>query len=136
MTHILIQRFWSPPLFDSQPFAMRAINAVALPVLWGMLCGLFAGVDAIAYLVLLALSMLGAFGAGRQHAGAGAGALRGLAAGLMFGASILAGHALSGAATNVLPHPETLQLAFAGAIATVLGATGGFSRTHWSEVLA
>ncbi len=112
---------------------MRVLNAVGLPVLWGILCGLLAGVDAVAYIVLLGLGMLGAFGAGRQHTGTGAGALRGVAAGLMFGSCILAGHALSGATANVLPDPQTLQIAFAGAVATVLGATGGFSRAHRSE---
>ncbi len=133
MRHVLIRRFWSPPLFRDQPHAAQVVNAVALPVLWGLLCGLVAGVDAVAYAVLVALSVFGAFGAGRQHAGAGAGALRGLAAGLIFSACVLVGHAISGLATDVLPHPAVLQLAFAAMIATTLGGTGGFSRRMYGR---
>lgn len=128
MKRILLGRFWLPPLFHAQSLSERILNAVMPPVAWGILCGLLSGVDSLAYAIGLALSLIGAFGAGRQHLGARAGALRGLAVGATFGASVLAGNALGGGAAEMLPDPRFLQVAFAATIASGIAAIGGLTR--------
>jgi len=132
VTRIVIGRFWAPPLFRLQSPLERALNIVAPPLVWGLLCGLLSGVNRSAYLVGLALSISGAFGAGRQQLGAGAGAIRGAIAGTIFGAFVLAGHALAGGGSMLL-HPESLQVVFTATIAATFAAGGGWSRRRAEE---
>jgi hypothetical protein len=130
---LLIGRFWAPPLFSLQSPPARFFNAVATPILWGLWCGLLAGISPLGYGAALLLSLAGAFGAGRQHHGLIAGVLRGLAAGVTFGVSVLVGHALGGAGASTLPHPEALQVLFAGTAASVLAGVGGVTRAQWHD---
>jgi hypothetical protein len=124
---LLVNRFWSPPLLRAQSPAERALNVALPPLVWGLLCGLLSGVDRVAFTIGIAFSVLGAFGAGRQQLGVGPGLLRGLFAGTLFGASVLAGHALVGS-SSLLFHPAWLQVVFTAAVGACFAAWGGWSR--------
>jgi hypothetical protein len=124
---LLRNRFWAPPLLRDQPRALGLLNVFAPPLLWGMLCGLLCGISRIAFIVGLVLSLIGAFGAGRQHLGILAGTCRGGLAGALFGGAILAGRGLGGGGT-LLFHLPILQVVFTGSVAAFLGALGGLSR--------
>lgn len=126
MRRLLADRFWSPPLLRLQSPAERALN-MAVPLVWGLLCGLLSGVDRAAFTIGLAASVIGAFGAGRQQLGAGAGLLRGVFAGTLFGVSVLAGHAILGSGSLLL-HPVWLQIVFTAVVGGTFAACGGWSR--------
>lgn len=126
MRQLLLNRFWSPPLFRTQSSAERALNVVLPPLAWGLLCGLLSGVNRAAFTVGIALSVLGAFGAGRQQLGVGSGLLRGLFAGTSFGVAVLVGHAMVG--TGELLFPAWEQVAFTAAMGACFAAGGGWSR--------
>jgi hypothetical protein len=127
MRRLLVSRFWSPPLFFAQSPAERALNMVLPPLTWGLVCGLLSGVNRVAFLVGIALSVFGAFGAGRQQLGIGSGLLRGVFAGALFGASVLTGHVLIGSG-SLLFHPASLQVFFTAVLGACFAAWGGGSR--------
>lgn len=127
MTRLFVNRFWWPPLLCTQSSVERALNLALPPLLWGILCGLLSVVSPTAVAVGLALSVLGAFGAGRQQQSAYTGLLRGVLAGSLFGVSVLAGHAAVGAG-SVPFHPAGLQVAFTAAVGGAFAACGGWSR--------
>lgn len=127
MRNLLRKRFWEPPLLRDQSRWLGLANVFAPPLLWGLLCGLLCGVSRAAFIVGLALSLAGAFGAGRQHLGILAGACRGALAGTLFGGAILAGRGLGGGGT-LLFHVPVLQVVFTGSVAALLGVTGGLTR--------
>lgn len=127
MRRLLVNRFWSPPLLRAQSPTERALNAALPPLIWGLLCGLLAGIDRTAFTIGVALSVFGAFGAGRQQLGARSGFLRGLFAGTLFGTSVLAGHTLVGSGSLLL-QPAGLQIVFTAAVGACFAACGGWSR--------
>lgn len=127
MRQLLLNRFWSPPLLQAQSPAERALNVVLPPLAWGLLCGLLSGVNRTAFTVGIALSVLGAFGAGRQQLGVGSGLLRGLFAGASFGIAVLVGHAWVGAGELLFPSAWE-QVAFTAAMGACFAACGGWSR--------
>jgi hypothetical protein len=121
---------------------------------FGAICGWLLGVDKTAYLVLSILAIGGGYFAGRDHDGAGEGALRGVVGGSLFGGFILIVHEATGkAAKTKLPHPAILLLVFTIGAGVALGAMGGsarhrreeagpregpafdFSKLEWSEFL-
>ena len=68
-------------------------------------------------------------GAGFDHLGAGAGARRGLVAGLIFGGSILIAHEIHGAEAKAdLPDPAILLVVLTAALGAGFGALGGLLR--------
>lgn len=99
------------------------------PILFGLLAGVLLMVSEVAYLVVSLLAAVGAILAGLEHNGAGQGALRGLAGGLLFGAFILLIVALwDGEPTADLPEPQLVLIAFTAVIGVALSALGGMLR--------
>jgi hypothetical protein len=93
------------------------------------------GVNEVAYIILaVPLAMAGQVAAGFEHRGGKPGALRGLVAGALFGAAILAVHELTGKEAKAeLPHPEIVLLAVTTLFGAGLGAIGGRWRADAEE---
>jgi hypothetical protein len=104
-----------------------------LPVAFGALTGYFLGVSETTYLILSVIGVLGGVGAGFDHAGAAAGAKRGVLAGALFGGSILIAHEIHGADAEAhLPDPAILLVAVTTALGVVFAALGGWLRLRLS----
>jgi len=121
-----------PPLFSSRPASARALLAIGGPVAFGAICGWLLGVSEAAYVLLAGpVAILGGVGAGLEHHGGRSGALRGVLGGLLFGASILVLHEVSGKDPKAsLPDPPVLLLALTAAGGTLLGGLGGRLRAR------
>lgn len=118
-----------PPLISEHPRWLQFTLAVALPVLYGAVTGYFLGISEVTYLVLSILGVLGGIGAGFDHMGAGAGAKRGIMAGVLFGGSILVAHEIQGADPEAdLPEPAILLVVVTTALGCAFGALGGWLR--------
>ena len=119
------------PLLEEHPRPLQFVFVFVLPVAFGAITGYFLGVSEITYLVLSILGVLGGIGAGYDHVGAKAGALRGVFAGSLFGASILIAHELHGAEPKAhLPEPHILLVAITTTLAVAFGALGGWLRAR------
>ena len=106
-------------------FALVALAPAAL----GTVVGLLLDVSSGAYLAGNLVAIIGGFLAGLEHARPGGGALRGLVAGLVFGAFVRVGHELTGGETTEdLPDPECALVPIAGAFSAGLGALGAVVR--------
>jgi hypothetical protein len=128
-----------PPLLAEHPLAVRLLLAGVLPVAYGALTGVMLGVSEAVYLVLSVLGILGGIGAGFDHLGAREGALRGVLGGLLFGASILVAHELTGEeAKAALPEPAILLVVVTTVLGALFGAWGGALRARaerrWAAV--
>ena len=120
-----------PPLLHEHPRGMQVLLAVVLPVAYGAVTGYFLGVSEVTYLVLSILGVIGGIGAGFDHVGAAAGAIRGIAAGLLFGGSILLAHEIHGAEAEAhLPDPEIALVVITTALGSAFGAVGGWLRAR------
>ena len=101
-----------PPLLSEHPRSVQFTLAVVVPAVYGAITGYFLGVSEATYLVLSLIGVLGGIGAGLDHAGAWAGAKRGVIAGSVFGASILIAHEIHGADAKAdLPDPAIVLVA-------------------------
>ena len=97
------------PLLEEHPRPLQFVLVVVVPALFGALTGYILGVSEPVYLVFSLIGIVGGIGAGYDHVGARAGALRGIVAGLVFGSSILIAHEIHGAVAKAdLPEPEIL----------------------------
>ena len=120
-----------PPLLAEHPRPVQFILAVVLPAAFGALTGYILGVSEPVYLVFSLLGVLGGIGAGYDHVGTRAGALRGTVAGIIFGSSILIAHEIHGAEPKAhLPHPEILLVVVTTALGAAFGALGGWLRAR------
>ena len=118
-----------PPLLSEHSRKVQVVLSVVVPALFGALTGVFLGVSEPVYLVLSLLGILGGVGAGFDHLGARAGALRGVLAGSVFGASILIAHEIHGEEAKAhLPEPAILLVAVTTGFAVPLAALGGWLR--------
>ena len=118
-----------PPLLSEHPRPVQFILAVILPAVYGAVTGYFLGTSESVYLVLSAIGVVGGIGAGLDHAGAWAGAQRGVVAGSVFGAAILIAHEIHGADAEAhLPEPAILLVVVTTALAVVFAALGGWLR--------
>ena len=118
-----------PPLLADHPRAVQGLLAVVLPIAFGALTGYFLGVSEATYVVLSALGILGGIGAGFDHLGVRAGALRGALGGVLFGSSILIAHEVHGAEAEVhLPEPAIVLVAVTTILGVAFGALGGWIR--------
>jgi len=109
---------------------MQVFLAGAVPLAFGAVCGWLLGVNETAYLVASLLAIGGGYFAGKEHDGAGEGALRGLVGGGLFGGGILLVHEATGKEPKAdLPEPAALLLVITVGAGIVLGALGGRS-TH------
>ena len=118
-----------PPLFSNMPRPAQAFLGVILPALYGALTGYFLGEDEVIYLVLSVIGIVGAVGAGFDHVGAKAGALRGIVAGSVFGGFILIAYELRGEPAKAeLPEPAILLIVVTTVLAVCFAALGGWLR--------
>jgi hypothetical protein len=114
-----------PPLLASWPLPVRLVLAGVVPISFGLLCGALLGSSGPLFLVLQVVGIAGGYWAGLEHARPRSGFLRGITGGLLFGSSILAGHALEGgAAHGLLPDPQALQVAITTTSGALLGLLG------------
>lgn len=120
-----------PPLLSEHPRPVQAVLAVVVPVIFGAVTGVFLGISEPVYLVLTLLAILGGVAAGFDHLGAEGGARRGALGGVLFGASILIAHELSGdEAEAELPEPAVLLVVVTTVLGVLLGALGGRLRAR------
>ena len=118
-----------PPLISEHPRPLQVFLIVVLPALFGAITGYFLGVSEVTYLVLSVIGIVGGVGAGLDHMGARAGALRGLAAGSIFGAAILIAHEIHGAEAKAeLPEPPILLIVITTVLGVLFAAFGGWLR--------
>ncbi len=102
---------------------------VVVPALYGLLTGYFLGTDEPVYLILSVIGVLGGIGAGFDHVGARAGAMRGIVAGSVFGACILIAHEIHGSEAKAeIPEPAILLVALTTLLAIAFAAFGGWLR--------
>jgi hypothetical protein len=113
---------------------LQLVLAGVVPAAFGALAGWLLGVNDVAYLVVSVLAIGGGYFAGREHSGAGEGALRGLLGGALFGSFILLAHEATGEEPTVeLPHPEILLVAITTVFGVGLGAMGGAATKRAEE---
>ena len=118
-----------PPLMSEHPRGVQVLLVAIVPALYGAITGYFLGVSEGVYLALSIVGILGGFAAGFDHFGAGAGARRGIAAGLIFGAAILIAHELHGEDAKAhLPEPAILLVVITTVLGIAFAATGGWAR--------
>ncbi|HEY3186135.1 MAG TPA: hypothetical protein VGJ70_01590 [Solirubrobacteraceae bacterium] len=121
-----------PHLFAERPRAQQVVLVGVVPFVFGALCGWVAGVSEVLYTILtVPVALSATVFAGFEHRGARDGALRGAAAGLMFGLGVVVARTLIDNEPKVeLPHP-LIVLAVATSIAGSLAAALG---GHWRVV--
>ena len=118
-----------PDLLESHPPRLQLVLAVVVPAAFGAVVGLLLGLSEIAYLFGSLLGIAGGYLAGKEHVGAGEGAVRGFTGGILFGTFILAAHAVTGMERKAhLPEPELILVVITTVAGIVLGALGGRSR--------
>lgn len=118
-----------PPLLAEHPKPVQFTLVVVVPAVYGAITGYFLGTSEATYLVLSAIGVLGGIGAGLDHAGAWAGARRGVIAGSVFGASILIAHEIHGADAKAhLPEPAIVLVVVTTVLAVAFAALGGWIR--------
>ncbi len=121
----------SPPLFASHPQGVQVLLGIVGPMIAGAIGGVLLGVSELAYLVYSVLAIGAGYFGGLEHVGAGEGAQRGFAGGLLFGVLILATHELTGVEAKAeLPHPEILLVVITTVLGVGLGALGGRARAR------
>jgi hypothetical protein len=126
---VVLARRRLPPLLSERSRPVQVVLAVVVPALFGALTGVFLGVSEPVYLVLSLIGILGGVGAGFDHMGARAGALRGVVAGSVFGAFILIAHEVHGGEAEAhLPEPAIVLVAITTGLAIPLAALGGWLR--------
>ena len=123
-----------PPLLEERTRAVQVVLVVVIPAIYGAITGYVLGVSEGTYLVLSLLAVLGGIGAGFDHLGAAAGAKRGLAGGVIFGAFVLIAHEIHGATAKAdLPDPAILLVVITAVLGVALGALGGWLRARSHE---
>ena len=123
-----------PPLLREHPRWLQVLLALVLPAVYGAVTGYFLGVSEGTYLLLSILGVLGGIGAGFDHIGPAIGLRRGIAAGLIFGSSILIAHGIHGADAKAdLPNPEILIVAITTGLGAAFGALGGWLRERVTQ---
>jgi hypothetical protein len=113
---------------------LQIVLALLVPAAFGALAGWLLTVNETAYLIVAILAIGGGYFAGREHSGAGEGALRGLIGGALFGGFIyLVYKAIDKPAKADLPDPEVLLIALTTVFGVVLGAMGGAATKRKEE---
>ena len=121
----------APPLFASHPRGVQLLLGLVVPMIGGAVGGVLLGVSEPVYLVYSVLAVGAGYFGGMEHVGAGEGAQRGFAGGLLFGVFILVAHKVTGAEAKAeLPHPEILLVVLTIVLGVALGALGGRSRAR------
>jgi apolipoprotein N-acyltransferase len=120
-----------PPLFMSRPPAQRFLLAGVVPAVFGAITGVILGESAPLYWVLQVLAIIGGLLAGLEHPTAREAAVRGLAAGAVFGAFILIAHAVAGTDEKVsLGSAPILLVVITAVVGAILAALGSRVRAR------
>ncbi len=100
------------PQWEEMSPGRRVFDALLLPAVFALLCGLALGVSGPLYLVLVILALLGGIAGGAQYPSRRDALIRGLVAGTIFGLFILLGFELGGEdeAKVDLPDPHIALL--------------------------
>jgi hypothetical protein len=116
---------------SEHPLAVQILLVGVVPAAYGALTGYFLGVSEAVYLVLSIVGIVGGVAAGFDHMGAKAGALRGIAAGSIFGGFILIAYEIHGADAKAnLPDPPILLIVLTTVLAVAFASTGGWARAR------
>ena len=116
---------------SEHPLGVQILLVGVVPAVYGAITGYFLGTSEAVYLVLSILGVLGGVAAGFDHVGVKAGALRGIAAGSIFGASILIAHELHGEDAKAhLPDPAIVLVLVTTVLAVGFAAIGGWARAR------
>jgi hypothetical protein len=119
------------PLLEHRSRGEQAFIVLALPAVFGAICGVLLGVSEGLYTVLTLLGILGGIAAGYDHATPAEGALRGIAGGALFGTFILLAHAIAGTPAKAkIPEPHVVLPIATALISIALGAIGGAVRAR------
>ena len=120
-----------PPLMSENPRGLQIVLVVIVPAVYGAITGYFLGTSEAVYLVLSIVGVVGGIAAGFDHVGWKAGALRGIAAGAIFGASILIAHEIHGESAKAhIPDPAILLIVLTTVLAVAFAAIGGWARAR------
>ena len=120
-----------PPLFRQQPLALQVILAGVLPIAYGALCGYLLGASLVWFNVLMLLAGVGGVAGGFEHASAREAAVRGIAAGVLFAAALLAMFELRGVpALTPLPAPVPVMAVVYAVMGIPVGMLGGWLRAR------
>jgi hypothetical protein len=121
-------------LLRTRPLPVQVLLVGLIPIAYGALCGWVLGESKTAYLILSLIALIGAYVAGQEHEGAGQGALRGVAGGLLFGGALLLVHEATGNEPKTkLPDPKIILLAVTILVGAGAGALGGRRRAAKEE---
>lgn len=120
---------WPPTLFPDQTTPERIFGLLIGPILLGAICGWLLGVTEVGYTILTILAIVGGISAGYENATPGAGALRGLWGGALFGITIAEVHRLIGnEALATTPDPLELVTIFFAIFGLIFGVVGALLR--------
>ena len=121
-----------PAQFSALPRPVQVQLAGLGPLLLGAVCGFLLGESEPGYWALSLLAAVGGLAGGVEHDNARAGALRGLVAGVLFGAGLLGADAISGDPRLApVPSPMALLVVVTAAVGAGLGAAGGSARSRY-----
>jgi hypothetical protein len=116
---------------SEHPLGLQILLVGVVPAVYGAITGYFLGVSEAVYLVLSVVGIVGGVAAGFDHVGAKAGARRGIAAGSIFGASILIAHEVHGEEAKAdLPEPAILLIVVTTVLAVAFATIGGWARAR------
>jgi hypothetical protein len=114
-----------PTRFDDLPPQVRLQLAVFTPFLFGAFAGLVAVHGATMYWILQGLAAIGGLGAGTEHDGPRAGAVRGAVGGLLYGLGILIAFEATGDDAKISTEPNVGLVIVTTVAGAILGAIGG-----------
>ncbi len=114
-----------PPLLNTWPPKVQVVLAGVVPVIFGIVNGLVLSSSKGVFLVLQLIAIAGGLWAGLEHINPREGAARGALGGLLFGTSILIGHAITGGSDHdVLPDPQLVLVVITPTLGALLGLLG------------
>jgi hypothetical protein len=120
-----------PPLMSEHPLPVQVLLVGVVPAVYGAITGYFLGVSEAPYLVLSIVGIVGGIAAGFDHVGAKAGAIRGIAAGSIFGGFILIAHEVHGEDAKAdIPDPAILLIVVTTVLAIAFATLGGWLRAR------
>lgn len=116
---------YAPVLLRDRSRAAQIVLVVVIPAVFGALAGVLVGESSTAYWVVAAVVTVGGVIAGFEHQDGWGGADRGLAAGFVYGVSLLVAHAIAGTHAKVslgsFPPLLAVVTAIIGMFLTALG---------------
>ena len=119
-----------PPLFEERTDASKLLFVAIGPAMAGVGSAVLLGISAPLFALSAVAGLSASFMGGREHRDIGHGALRGLAGGFFFAATLVLVHKLIGTdAKAELPEPLGVFVAFATFASMAIGAGGALVRS-------